>query len=72
MKVGEAASQIPQAIGESFGEVVAAASRVPGVVGNSVSGQVPQAIPALLDAQADLIRETATATATAGRKRLTH
>ncbi len=72
VKVGEAASQIPQSIGESFGEVFAAASRVPGVVGNSVSGQVPQAIPALLDAQADLIRETATATATAGRKRLTH
>jgi hypothetical protein len=72
VKAGEAASQLPQAIGESVSEVAAAVSRMPGVVGDSVSGQVPQAIPALLDAQADLIRETAAATASAGRKRLTN
>jgi len=33
---------------------------------------VPKAIPSLIDAQAELIRETATVTASAGRKRLTH
>ena len=59
---------MPQAVGESFGEVAAALSRVPAVVGESLSGQAPQAVPALFAAQADLIRETAEATATATRR----
>jgi hypothetical protein len=72
VKAGEAASRMPQVVGETLSEVTAAVSRVPGVVGESVSGQVPQSIPGLLGAQADLIRETAEATATATRQRLTH
>ena len=72
MKAGEAASQMPKAIGETLSQVAAEASRVPGVVGDSVSGQLPQSIPALFDAQADVIRETAEATTSATRQRLTH
>jgi hypothetical protein len=60
----------PQALGVSFSEVTAVLSRVPAVVGDSLSGQVRQAMPALFGAQADLIHETATASATG--KRLTH
>jgi hypothetical protein len=59
-------------VGESFSEVTSALSRVPAVVGESLSGQSPQAVPALFAAQADLIRETAEATSTATRRRLTH
>jgi hypothetical protein len=72
VKAGEAASQAPQAVGESFSEVVAVLSRMPAVVGASLSGQAPQAVPALFGAQADLIRETAEATASATRERLAH
>ena len=72
VKAGEVASQLPQAVGETLSEVVATVTRVPGVVGDSVSGRLPQSIPALFDAQADVIRETAEATASATRRRLTH
>jgi hypothetical protein len=72
VKAGEAASQMPQEVGDTLSQLGAAVSRVPGVVGDSVSGQLPQSIPALLGAQADVIRETAEATAWATRQRLTH
>ena len=61
----------PQALGVSFSEVTAVLSRVPrSSATRSAAGCRPQAMPALFGAQADLIHETATASATG--KRLTH
>jgi hypothetical protein len=70
VKAGRAAGEVPQALGEKLSQVATEVSRVPEVVGASVSGQVPQSIPGLVDAQADLIRETAEATVSAARQRL--
>jgi hypothetical protein len=72
VQAGQAASQLPQAVGETLSEVAAAISRVPEALSGSFNGQVPPSLPALFEAQADLIRETAEATASATRQRLTH
>jgi hypothetical protein len=56
---------------EALSEVGSTVSRVPEVVGQSLSGQVPQSLPGLVDAQADLFSETAEATASAARERFT-
>jgi hypothetical protein len=72
VQAGQAASQLPQAVGETLSEVAAAMSRVPEALSGSFNGQVPPSLPALFEAQADLIRETAEATASATRQRLTH
>jgi hypothetical protein len=72
MEAGQAASKMPQAVADTLSEVGATVSRVPEAVGESLSGQVPQSVPGLVDAQADHFRETAEATASAARARVGH
>jgi hypothetical protein len=69
-EAGQAAGKLPQVVGQTLAEAAIAASRVPQVLGEAISGQLPQSLPGFFGAQADLIRESAEATATATRQRL--
>ncbi len=71
VQAGEAAAQLPQVIGQSFTAWATAMSRLPEAMLATTGAQVPQTLPALVDAQADAVEQTAEATATAARTRLT-
>jgi hypothetical protein len=71
VQANQAAAQLPQVIGESLTAWANALGRLPEAMLSTTGAQVPQAIPALADAQAKLVDETVEAAATAARTRLT-